>query len=334
MSDHIPIEIITNILERITGVKGLVRWRRVSKEWLALIDSDDFIQRHLQRSSESSSSTTSKLGLFVGSFRHCALYQPGNILRFSHEKCGELLCSCNGLICFWIYSDSRGQILNPATGERRYLDTYTLFPAYRLPEGYGFGYDQSSDDYKLVRFLDGNAEIHYVRARYRRVVKFPLIKVLHQAKGVFACGALHWIDDRKDSPVTVYAFDLGSETVSKLSLPADFDAGYFVSPEVGVMDLCLCVYRLRMGSRFDLWMMKEYGNKDSWVRIYKIDLSFAKVTDYSVSMVGFTRGRILFLLKRSKLVWFDPERNRVEEAMQASHATLTNLSTNNFKSLL
>ncbi|CAN1123662.1 F-box protein CPR1 [Linum perenne] len=260
MSGHIPIEIITSILDRIAGVKDLVRWRRVSKQWLALIDSHDFIQRHLQRSSESSSSsTTSKLGLFVGSI--------------SRSK-------------------------------------------------YGFGYDQLSDDYKLVIILQNRAEIHRVRAKScRTVYNIPPDELLFEPKGVFACGALHWIDYAMDA--SVCAFDLGSETVSELSLP-DFDARNLDARELGVVDLCLCFGLMdECSDQVDVWMMKEYGNKGSWFRIYKIDLSFIKYKDCSVELVCFPRksneGQFLFLLNKRKLVWFDPESNRAaEEDMKVS----------------
>ncbi|CAN1758475.1 hypothetical protein LINPERHAP1_LOCUS6817 [Linum perenne] len=61
MSDHIPSDIVTNILNRVTHVHDLVKWRSVSKQWLSIIDSDDFINRHLQRSE----ATTSHLGLLI-----------------------------------------------------------------------------------------------------------------------------------------------------------------------------------------------------------------------------------------------------------------------------
>ncbi|CAN1318887.1 hypothetical protein LINPERPRIM_LOCUS30994 [Linum perenne] len=119
---------------------------------------------------------------------------------------------------------------------------------------------------------------------------------------------------------SLYAIDLGSETVSKLSL-RDFDARNFYALELEFVDLCLCVSLMQRGQqRVDLWMMKEYGNKDYWVRIYKIDLSFLNPRSYpSVSMVGFpgrsNGGRILLLFNKKELVQFNPESNRVEESL-------------------
>ncbi|CAN1129986.1 hypothetical protein LINPERHAP2_LOCUS5561 [Linum perenne] len=42
MSDHIPDKVMTKIFQRLS-VNDLVRCRRVSKQWLAIVDSPHFI---------------------------------------------------------------------------------------------------------------------------------------------------------------------------------------------------------------------------------------------------------------------------------------------------
>ncbi|CAN1844469.1 F-box protein CPR1 [Linum perenne] len=280
MSDYIPTEILTNILERITGVEDLVRCRRVSKRWLSIIDSPDFIQRHLHRSSQFPLTANSKLGLFVQIGQSCVLYRPENTPRRRYLGSVNLIGTCNGLICFQVNSEPKPQILNPSTGERRYFNTFSSrqIGSDPLLNKYGFGYDQLSDDYKLVVIRGGKVEFHCLRARKRRTIEFQFGDLIPEPKGVLACGALHWGAPGFDCRYGLYSF--------------------------GVIFGCLCIICVQNGERVQLLRMKEYGNRDTWYRICNTD--FGRVIR-SISLVGSSSsGRILFLLNGTELLWFHP----------------------------
>ncbi|CAN1123668.1 F-box protein CPR1 [Linum perenne] len=301
MSDYIPTEILTNILERITGVEDLVRCRRVSKRWLSLIDSPDFIQRHLHRSSQFPLTANSKLGLFVQTGRSCLLRRPENTPRRRYLGSVNLIGTCNGLICFQVNSEPKPQILNPSTGERRYFNTFSSrqIGSDPLLNKYGFGYDELSDDYKLVVIRGGKVEFHCVRARERRTIEFQFGDLIPEPKGVLARGALHWVSRGN----VLYAVDLGSETVRKLPGAPGFDCRYGLH-SFGVIFGCLCIICVQNGERVQLLRMKEYGNRDTWYRICNTD--FGRVIR-SISLVGSSSsGRILFLLNGTELLWFHP----------------------------
>ncbi|CAN1123670.1 F-box protein CPR1 [Linum perenne] len=301
MSDYIPTEILTNILERITGVEDLVRCRRVSKRWLSIIDSPDFIQRHLHRSSQFPLTANSKLGFFVQTGLSCLLCRPENIPRRRYPGSVTLIGTCDGLICFQHNSEPKPQILNPSTGERRYFNTFSG----RQIGWYGFGYDQLSDDYKLVVIRRGKVEFHCVRARKRRTIQFQFGDLILEPMGVLACGALHWVGLGH----VLYAVDLGSETVRKLPWPPGFDCRYGLH-SFGVIFGCLCIICVQNGERVQLLMMKEYGNRDTWNRI--CNTGFGRVIR-SISLVGSSSSsRILFLLNGKELLWFHPEEKAVE----------------------
>ncbi|CAN1844464.1 F-box protein CPR1 [Linum perenne] len=303
MSDYIPTEVLTNILKRITGVRDLVRWRRVSKQWQSLIDSPDFIQGHLDRSSLFT--TPSKLGFFVQTSRSCLLYQPENTRRILYPGSVNLIGTSNGLICFHANSEPHPQILNPSTGERRYFHTFSSRQIGSEPvlNKYGFGYDELSDDYKLVVIHDRKAEIYSIRARKRRTIEFPFGDLIPEPKGVLVCGALHWIG--RDG--ALYAIDLATETARRLAW-----AGFNGQSSVGVLFGCLCILCIKNWRRVELLMMSDYGNRNTWYRICNTD--FGRVI-HSVSLVGSSwNGRLLFLLNGTELLWFHPFPEEAEDA--------------------
>jgi len=57
ISNYVPLELINSILSRLP-VKALTRFLRVSKEWSALINSSNFIKKHLNHSIETNSNRT------------------------------------------------------------------------------------------------------------------------------------------------------------------------------------------------------------------------------------------------------------------------------------
>ncbi|CAN1123669.1 F-box protein CPR1 [Linum perenne] len=312
MSDNIPTDILTNILERITDVRDLVRWRRVSKRWLSIIDNPDFIQRHLHRSSKYPLTTRSKLGLFVQTSGSCVLYRPENTRRILYPGSVNLIGTCDGLICFQHNSEPKPQILNPSTGERRYFNTFSSRQNGSDPlfNKYGFGYDELSDDYKLVVIRGGKVEFHCVRARKCRTIEFQFCNLIPEPKGVLAYGALHWIGRGH----VLYAVDLGSETVRKMQWTPDVNCGCGLYSVGVVLSEYLFLLRVTNGHRVQVWLMKEYWNKDSMVKCNEIE--FGREI-WSVNLVGYSwidgRGRNLFLLNGKELVWFQASGNIVED---------------------
>jgi hypothetical protein len=48
----------------------------------------------------------------------------------------------------------------------------------------------------------------------------------------------------------------------------DFEGGVWIY--LGMLRDCLCIFHSSNGWFFDVWIMKEYGNKESWTKLYRL----------------------------------------------------------------
>jgi hypothetical protein len=132
----LPDEVILEILSRLP-VKPLLRFRCVSKPWLALIDSPEFIKLHLKQSLKTNTNLSLILSdgyLYSSDFdsldRAIELDHP---LKTPHYGT-EILGSCNGLLCL---SNKKEDVAlwNPSTRKYKKLPvTMMEFPH----DGYAF----------------------------------------------------------------------------------------------------------------------------------------------------------------------------------------------------
>ncbi|CAN1785264.1 F-box protein CPR1 [Linum perenne] len=328
MSYYIPSEVITNILEQL-NVKDLVRCRRVSKLWKAIIDDTRFISSQLQRSLSANSNAALLLQNDKGPLLYLEVEHGSNISLSSSPfqyEANELLLmgSCHGLICFNLVSPLYDRIvLNPSTGERYSFPSY-MSDAEEEEEdddvpylaAVGFGYDELTDDYRVVMMkqldLDTHAEVYGVRDRgIMRTIHLPGVIWRTGCKriGAFVSGALHWCPlDFQEAKYVILALDLGSLTFRRLPHP-NYKFGHehdeeWVVINIGVVDSCLCVCeRRKNGDEIGIWVMKEYAKVESWTMIYCVKDS---VAPNSVIPVGSHGGRILMMFDVRRLVWCDP----------------------------
>lgn len=168
-------DIVVEILSRLP-VKSLKRFRCVCKSWCDLISDSFFVMKHANYATKATSSL--KVLVSIEPFQsidceallkhededgHVASSQPKldlskccpDMLRSCHLY---IVGSCNGLICLhgvdWYRDYSDILLWNPCTGDTKVLPEHTFFRAhygkYRHPMFYGFGYDSSTDDYKVI----------------------------------------------------------------------------------------------------------------------------------------------------------------------------------------
>ncbi|EXB41582.1 F-box protein [Morus notabilis] len=292
----LPWDIIVDILGRLS-VKDLLRYRSVSKPWCALIDGTDFIMMHLKNSVE----TGSNLGVVI---RYCDLYwvdldslDSAVKLRNPIARPGdgtEVLGSCHGLLAL-LNVNNELAIWNPSTRRyRRIADTEFEAPDDNLPciqfIVYGFGYDPIGNDYKLVRMVqfygdngqdsfDSGVKIYSAKLNtWKRIRDFPYYLRYKRGFGVLSNNALHWVVSTKplsDVSNLVFAVDLVTEEYREVPLPEFEGEGCRMDVEVLGGSLCLlCNYGpdgpdADWGSTsdyVDMWMMKEYGVRESWTK--------------------------------------------------------------------
>ncbi|KAI4296006.1 hypothetical protein L6164_035996 [Bauhinia variegata] len=324
---ELPPEVIADILSRLP-VKELLRYRCTSKSWLSLIDSPEFILMHLRKSFE----TSSNLNLI---FRQKSeLYQVNfDALDEAVELNHPLMCysnrikvlgTCNGLLCicnvaediaFWNPSIRKHKILPYLPVDRRPDSETSVFVA----RVYGFGYDSYYDDYKLLRIsyfinlhdrtFDSQVKLYSLRRNeWKSIESMPYALCCARTMGVFAGGALHWVVTRKlepNEPDLIVAFDLRFENFKEVPLPDTGNEQFEM--DVALLGGCLCMIANYQKIRVDVWVMKKYGLKDSWCKLFTLtqihDLrSFKYVKPITYSNDG---NKVLLELEQRKLCWYD-----------------------------
>ncbi|VFQ66216.1 unnamed protein product [Cuscuta campestris] len=127
--------------------------------------------------------------------------------------------------------------------------------------------------------------------------------------GCFLNGSSHWRDDK-----SIWSFHFGEERFSPTPIPFPDDviseAYKKKSKILCVFDYCLCLRcsSCVVGDEIDVWIMKEYGVKESWVR------QFVIVNDpWSVPLMHMDKGKIL-VESGNKLYLYDPQ-TRVSKTM-------------------
>ncbi|KAI8566686.1 hypothetical protein RHMOL_Rhmol02G0061400 [Rhododendron molle] len=127
----------------------------------------------------------------------------------------RIVGSCDGLVC--VATDSQVFIWNPSTRKSKRLTDMPHPPFI----SYGFGYDESTNDYKVAGFFGKlgtrgfEVEVKVYASRtpsWRRIEGSPH-RLPSDGLGTYLNGALHWIgrSDSNGSPIVV-SVDLVKET--------------------------------------------------------------------------------------------------------------------------
>ncbi|KAI8556175.1 hypothetical protein RHMOL_Rhmol05G0231400 [Rhododendron molle] len=134
---------------------------------------------------------------------------------------------------------------------------------------FGFGYDESIDDYKVVRFFSSTGcrevqvKVYTLRSdSWRRIRDFPLSR-FPKGLGTFVNGSLHWIVVNES--YNIVSLDLAKETYGEVLQP-EYGDGYLHDITLDILNGCLCIVRYR-DSCADVWVMKEYGIRESWTML-------------------------------------------------------------------
>ncbi|KAK9938561.1 hypothetical protein M0R45_015290 [Rubus argutus] len=208
-------DLSSEILSRLP-VKSVIRCRCVCKAWRALISHPVFVKKYTSRHTKSKSSFRLLLPTFP--LRSVDYEAPGIEVVFREhyypvslpkpESRLDIYGSCHGLICLAI-DDYTIVLWNPSTGESNLLPEPTL-ETYKSDENfYGFGYDSTTQDYKIVRgddfeiFPEFYFEVFSLKTGSWR--QHPLVGPTFElasldygfggyGQGFLTNEALHWVD--------------------------------------------------------------------------------------------------------------------------------------------
>ncbi|KAI8556192.1 hypothetical protein RHMOL_Rhmol05G0232900 [Rhododendron molle] len=284
----LPPEIIAAVLSRLP-VKSLLRLRCVCKSWRSLVSNPEFAKTHLSLASANTDYSNQRLILSSSyprtDVKSCSLY---SILNEKSDSAVQLDCplkrpnlgvtiwgGCDGLVC--IGNKREVCIWNPSTGKYKGLPDFEM--AYICYSWFGFGYDEGIDDYKVVGFFfddrtggfEPEVKVYTLRSDSWRRIEGSTHLVPRGASATFVNRALHWIHwPGYGAPShIIVSLDLVKETYGEVSTP-QYRRGYFHDFSMGVLNGCLCMLCDYYDDCFDVWVMKEYGIRDSWTKLVAI----------------------------------------------------------------
>ncbi|XP_021765772.1 F-box protein CPR30-like isoform X1 [Chenopodium quinoa] len=331
-----PLDILDNdILPRLPA-KSLVRFKCVSKKWLALISSHEFILRHLDYALSSNSNQLLILTGNDGCLYSFNLDLPKTpavkLPSFGVEP--FVVGSCNGLVCIQSYRPCCLVLLNPSTGS--YREIPSLLPPRRCSAlNFGFGYDCNNDDYKVVRIVDRYPSMGFLGHQMDRIVHVyssransweviertsPQDSMGNRENGVLINNnLLHWkFWSLQEGKYQIRCFNLcEKQWTHDVPLP-DYMGSIMHSAndirdgllDFGVLEGCLYLSTKNPQQPvIDIWVMHEYGVKKSWVKVFQISDSCV-FGSLQVSPIAYDSLNHQILLRTAnktehKVLWYD-----------------------------
>ncbi|KAL7088552.1 hypothetical protein ACP275_13G134000 [Erythranthe tilingii] len=327
----LPFELVEDILRRLP-VKSLKRFRAVAKLWCSLIDSENFVKMHLQRSVASNSHRSLVLGgLAVYSVDLDSL-DKAHVVKppFYYKTVDCISNSCNGIVL--VISDPP-VLWNPISRDYKVLPQcsaeYPTVDEYYTKTTCGFGYDSINDDYKIVRVVEYRSKISHVWMNsktmiyglksnsWREIEDFPYpLPFLKGHWRAFVSGAMHTLVEEYDRGyrARIMAFSVESEKHYEVAMPPGFRTRIFELNLDSIEGrLCLvCTNR----SRAVIWVMNEYGVKESWTKLVSICPPLIEEGDF-VKPLAYSgeRDKILLNCEDKRLFWYDLRKKSVEDVL-------------------
>lgn len=340
--DKLSSEIVIHILSRFP-IKSLVRCRCVCKSWLHLTQELHLIDTHLSISSKNEIFYGLILKSSIPIHRTCWHSKLSFVQNDGTDdyKCVnfnfslsllqnyEIVGSCSGLLClFDPIVKYLTHILNPCTGEFVFLPKPIRNLGHPVSVVVGFGFLPKRNVYKVVEIVyyreaivdddDGLRSSVCVYTigddSWRFIGSAPYSLHGRYFSEAFVNGALHWVSFCYDGPKLVdqiVAFDLQNEVFRVIPHP-DFDSGR-LNYTLGVLQGCLSATRHKFQDYAEIWVMKDYGVKESWTKCLRIVCSEVGLIIGAVQPLFFQRNGELILQHGGTLLCYNPTTKGLRE---------------------
>ncbi|KAE8713696.1 Pyridoxal phosphate phosphatase-related protein [Hibiscus syriacus] len=313
-----PSDLIPDILCWLP-VKTLLRLKCVSKPWRSLIDDPHFAKLHLDYSLRTSTCVECDDKAYAVDFD-----------------------SLDNLVHSLALSKSR--YLLPLDDD--IANDHDSLPGNHYDKNtvLGFGYDEISNDYKVVKMLRSKTQnsfkvmVYSLKAdSWKRIDDFPYDFPTNYNDGAYVNNALHWVGDEIGEfhgGQVIFTLDLATEkyydvpegdTSFKIK-KCGGDCPYFGYMNAGVLGGCLCVSRdystCPVEDHINVWVVKEYGVKESWTELLYLSRDQWLTNIFHTRAVGYSKNGDKVLLDDGggrQPAWFNLE-NETGETLRIAGA--------------
>ncbi|KDP30858.1 hypothetical protein JCGZ_13801 [Jatropha curcas] len=330
--DSLPREIALNILSRLP-ITSLIHVKSVCLSWRSLAQDPLLATMHFSRMVKTTNpclilhyDLPIENHLYSLHFSDHGSIETTTRIHIPMISEFDIVGSCNGLLCLWhsLYKDEC-YIYSPFT---RYYIKLPEAKQFQTPKrvALGFGFHPKTKEYKVVRIVyykkeDGEVDNPQLR-RYLlpesevqvltlgngslnwRIKGKTSYQLLGMSSGVLVNGRLHWLTcrHRYQSLRTLISFDLEDEKFREVPVPSRESFGRHCSRLV-ILKGCLSAVNQGFRSLY-IWVMKEYGVKESWIKEFSIGASIPRDLYYhpEQSIQNFSQARVLCVLSNGEIL--------------------------------
>ncbi|CAA0809733.1 Unknown protein [Striga hermonthica] len=308
---YLSEDVLVGILARLP-VKPLLRLRTVCKSWKSIIGSPEFRSLHLSIKRYSSTVLlTTKYPQLLDSYDPVEWYM---LLDNDHHRPADpswlgpldfpfayprltsphIVGSINGLICesvsltcaYDVQAVISVMLWNPTIRRHVYLPDLTLTKPDK--SSIEFGYDPTTDDYKIVVLTFGRVvtvpeyNVYSLNSNAWRKGNFlvhpwPDREISFHTTGAFVGGKMHWLLCKADygrrmySIFSLYSFDVAEEVFEEVALPPQDPDTMFTFPRVTVLGDSLLVGLGRLASKKFSWTIWVQIAAGGWKKMYRVE---------------------------------------------------------------
>ncbi|XP_013463137.2 F-box protein CPR1 [Medicago truncatula] len=265
-----------------------------------------------------------------------------NSIKALIGSCNGLLAIYNGPIAFTHPNDATEITIWNTNTRKHWIIPFLPLPIPNIVESenierggvciHGFGFDPLTGDYKLLRiswlvslqnsFYHSHARLFSSKTNSWKIIPImPYTVYYAQAMGVFVENSIHWIMEKNldgSDLCLIVAFNLTLEVFKEVPLPAvirgeEVNNNQSFDLEVAVLGGCLSMIVNYQTTKIDVWVMKEYGSRDSWCKIFTLVKSRFTLRLKSLRPLGYSSdgSKVLLEIDCKKLVWYDLKSEQV-----------------------
>nr|XP_043635149.1 F-box/kelch-repeat protein At3g06240-like [Erigeron canadensis] len=257
-------EIAFDAMERIlirSDAEDLVRWKAVCKSWYSLIPTPYFTDSHLKHNNN-----------YKNDKRLIGIRD----IDYLMDNYLFIIGCANGLVCV-APQGFEFSVINPYTKQTmKILEP----PPEPLPESdrrwnlvWGFGYDPSNNDYKIVVGLVTERQTTHFYVLSLKTFLWKFIEEISYAIldynicGILCDGALHWLMSCwKTGEVVIISFNLSREEFTKTQPPPGVDDNDFKKLTcMGAIEESPCLIQSHWELPTKIWVLRSNSSgKQSW----------------------------------------------------------------------